>query len=100
MGSVGVLMWASAAAWEAGGMTTNGAPGPRPGHRSRFTGSATAVPAPRHVPIVIRSSRAFSGMEPEDRVRCVVVNEQTVTRRGARRVDSAATVRAVPGWVA
>jgi len=81
-------------------MTTNGDPGPRPGHRSRITGTAMAAPASSHVLIVIRSTRALSGIAPEDRVRWVVVNEQKVTRRGARRVGSAATVPAVPGWAA
>jgi hypothetical protein len=81
-------------------MTTNGDPGPRPGHRSRITGTAMAAPAPSHVPIVIRSSRAFSGTAPEDRVRWVVVNEQKVTMRVARWIVRAAAVRAVPGWVA
>ena len=49
-------------------MTTNGVPGPRPGHRSRITGATRVVPAPSSVPIVIRGSHAFSTATTEDRV--------------------------------
>lgn len=72
-------------------MTTNGVTGPRPGHRSRITGAARPASASSHVPIVIRSSRAFSTAATEDRVLWIAVSEYPVTDRAA---DGAAPIPA------
>ena len=81
-------------------MTTNGVPGPRPGHRSRITGATRVVPAPSSALIVIRSSRAFSTATTKDRVLWMSVSEHPVIHRAARPSDGAAPVTGARTWSA